>query len=373
MNPDRIREIMARAVTLARSSDSLVYPNPKVGAVIFDDEGTILAEGKHRCCGGDHAEVDALKNLHREARGLSMAVTLEPCNHFGRTPPCSHAIANAGIKKVYIASYEPTTKARGGCEWLASQGVTTEFVPGFEEELAEINRFFYTTALNKRPWVTLKLAMTMDGFIAPIGGSRFPISGEEAQRETHRLRAEHMGIAVGAGTVNCDNPLLTVRHVAGPHPFPIIFSASLSINPNRIIIKRRPIIFTEVCDENRLAPFRKHECRIEIIPREGGIRAALNMLWEKYHINSLLVEGGASLYASFLTEEIVDEIIHFIAPFTLGSGVSISRPAHANTRNISHFFLRHVERLGNDVQITWRSSANQSGHQVHSGGGCSSH
>jgi len=367
-----IHEIMARAVALARNADSLVYPNPKVGAVIFDDEGTILAEGWHRCCGGDHAEIDALKRLSCKARGLSMAVTLEPCNHFGKTPPCTHAIAAAGIKKVYIASYEPTDKARGGCDYLASHGIPTEFVPGFEEELAELNRFFYTTVAHKRPWVTLKVAMTMDGFVAPLGGSRFPISGKESLCESHHLRAEHMGVAVGAGTVNRDDPLLTVRYVAGPHPQPVIFSASLSLHHNRKIIERRPIIFTEVCDETRLAPFREYGCRIEIVRREEGISSALGILWGKYRINSLLVEGGASLYASFFTAGISDEVIHFIAPFALGAGVSIRSPSHTGTLEIPRFSLHHIERLGDDVKITWRQQKDRSECRGHSAGECSS-
>ncbi|HSA33468.1 MAG TPA: bifunctional diaminohydroxyphosphoribosylaminopyrimidine deaminase/5-amino-6-(5-phosphoribosylamino)uracil reductase RibD [bacterium] len=343
--------LMARAVELARNGGRAVYPNPMVGAVICDDAGTILSEGWHQCCGGDHAEVDALKKLGRPATGLAMAVTLEPCNHFGRTPPCSHAIVAAGIKKVYIAAHEPTEKACGGCDYLTSHGVAVEFVPGFEAELAEINRFFYTTAKARRPWVTLKAATTADGFIAPPGGGRFAISSPEALVEGHRLRAGHMAIAVGAGTVNSDDPLLTVRLVEGPDPTLVIFSARLELKTDRKILDRAPIIFTTVADGGRIAPLAARGCRIETLaPGEGSIGRALKVLWEKYRINSLLVEGGAALHASFLAEDLVDEMVRFIAPLRLGEGIALAEPTEADRR-----FRQHtVSPCGVDVMKVWR-------------------
>lgn len=351
MNDRRIREIMARAVAIARNGGPAVYPNPMVGAVIFDDTGTILAEGWHRCCGGDHAEVDALKNLGRSAAGLSMAVTLEPCNHFGRTPPCSHALLAAGIRKVYIAAHEPTEKACGGCDYLAAHGIPTEFVPGFEAELAELNRFFHKTARARRPWVTLKMALTMDGFIAPPAGGPFPISGEESRREVHHLRAEHMAIAVGAGTANCDDPLLTVRLVEGRNPQPVIFSATLSLESNRKILDRSPIIFTKEDSPARHDPFVARGCRLETLSSPDDLSPALSLLWEKYRLNSLLVEGGARLYRSFLEQGLADEIVHFIAPFTLGDGISLAGNA---TNQPTRFRLHSLERFGDDVKVVWR-------------------
>ncbi|HNT27224.1 MAG TPA: bifunctional diaminohydroxyphosphoribosylaminopyrimidine deaminase/5-amino-6-(5-phosphoribosylamino)uracil reductase RibD [bacterium] len=346
-----LASLMARAVEIARNGGRAVYPNPMVGAVICDDEGNILSEGWHRCCGGDHAEVDALKKLDRSATGLTMLVTLEPCNHFGRTPPCSHAIVAAGIKKVYIASHEPTEKACGGCDYLTSHGVAVEFVPGFEEELAELNRFFSATAKERRPWVTLKAATTADGFIAPPGGGRFAISSPEALVEGHRLRAGHMAIAVGAGTVNSDDPLLTVRLVEGPDPIPVIFSARLALKPDRRVLDRAPIIFTAVADRHRVALLAARGCRIETLtPGAGSIGRALSVLWERYRINSLLVEGGAALHTSFLAEGLVDEMVRFIAPLPLGEGIALAEPAEADRR----FRLHAVSPCGADVMQVWR-------------------
>lgn len=352
----RLHDLMARAAALARNGGRAVYPNPMVGAVIFDDAGTILSEGWHRRCGGDHAEVDALKKLGRPATGLSMAVTLEPCNHFGKTPPCSHALVAAGIKKVYIAAHEPTDKACGGCDHLAMNGIPTELVPGFEDELAELNRFFDTTAKRKRPWVTLKAATTIDGFIAlPDGTSKY-ISCREALAEVHRMRAAHMAIAVGANTVNCDDPLLNVRHVEGPDPAPVIFSERLNLRADRKILDRAPIIFTAVADPDRTTPFAARGCRVEsVTPGCDFIGRALKVLWEKYRINSLLVEGGATLHAAFLAADAADEIVRFIAPFHLGDG-SLLRggPTLTDLALRRDWRLHTTARFGTDAMIVWR-------------------
>ena len=359
MNKEQLHDLMARAVALARNGGRAVYPNPMVGAVIFDDAGTILAEGWHRCCGGDHAEIDALKKLGRAATGLSMAVTLEPCNHFGKTPPCSHALVNADIKKVYIAAHEPTEKACGGCDHLAANGIPTEFVPGFEDELAELNRFFYTTAKQGRPWVTLKAATTIDGFIAlPDGVSKY-ISCPEALTEVHRMRAGHMAIAVGANTVNCDDPLLNVRHVEGPDPVPVIFSAQLNLRTDRKIFDRAPIIFTAIADADRLAPFTARGCRVETVaPGSGFINRALHILWEKYRINSLLVEGGATLHAAFLAADAADELVRFIAPFHLGDGIALrGAPALTDLALRRDWQLHATGRFGTDAIMIWRRGA----------------
>ncbi|HOW52541.1 MAG TPA: bifunctional diaminohydroxyphosphoribosylaminopyrimidine deaminase/5-amino-6-(5-phosphoribosylamino)uracil reductase RibD [bacterium] len=352
---ERLHDLMARAAALARNGGRAVFPNPMVGAVIFDDAGTILAEGWHRCCGGDHAEIDALKKLGRPATGLSMAVTLEPCNHFGKTPPCSHALVNAGIKKVYIAALEPTDRACGGCSHLAHNGIPTEFVPGFENDLAELNRFFYTTAKKGRPWVTLKAATTIDGFIAlPNGASKY-ISCPEALAEVHRMRAGHMAIAVGAATVNCDDPLLTVRHVAGPDPLPVIFSERLNLRADRKLLDRAPVIFTAVADADRLAPFTARGCRVETVTTIGQ---ALRTLWEKYRINSLLVEGGATLHAAFLAGDMADELVRFIAPFHLGDGIALrGAPVLTDLTLCRDWQLHATGRFGVDAYIVWRRGA----------------
>ncbi len=344
---------MARAIVLARNGGPAVYPNPMVGAVVFDEEGTILAEGWHQRYGGDHAEIVALKNLGRSATGLSMAVTLEPCNHFGKTPPCSHAIAAAGIKKVYVAASEPTEKACGGCAYLSSRGIPTEFVPGFEKELSEINRFFYKTAREKRPWVTLKMALTMDGFIAPPTGDPFPISGKQSQGEAHRLRAEHMAIAVGAGTVNRDDPILTTRLVEGKSPQPVIFSANLSVEPNRRVFDRSPIIFTTESASKRTDVFKSRGCRIEQLSSPTDLAGAIAILWDKYRINSLLVEGGARLYRSFIEQQLADEVVHFIAPFLLGEGISLAG-GDSSSHPMPPFRLHAIERFDDDVKVVWR-------------------
>ncbi|MCK5807949.1 bifunctional diaminohydroxyphosphoribosylaminopyrimidine deaminase/5-amino-6-(5-phosphoribosylamino)uracil reductase RibD [bacterium] len=320
MNMSVAKSMMQRAIKVSRQCKNSVYPNPKVGAVIFDDEGTILAEGFTQKYGGPHAEVVALSKLDNRASGLNMAVTLEPCNHYGKTPPCSVAIHSAGIKQVFIAKKEENSKAKNGATWLQENDVPVVFMDEYADDVVEINRFFFKNIRKKRVWVTVKIAQSQDGFIAAQKGFQTHISSPESDVFVHTLRAEHQAIAVGAHTLTIDNPLLTVRLVSGANPLPVIYSASLQLPENARLYTSNPLVFTEKVED--AAYLIKQGCTVESLVADK-IQNTLELLLNKYNKNAILVEGGAKLIHSFLTQNLVDELVVITAPIFLKKGYSI--------------------------------------------------
>src|SRR5256714_3058025 len=225
-NDARDAEHMRRALALAQQGWGQTAPNPMVGAVVVRD-GAIVGEGYHARYGEPHAEIVALKAAGDRARGSTMYVTLEPCNHFGKTPPCTEAILQARVKRVVIAAADPTALAGGGARHLSDYGVQVDF--GVEEKAAlELNAPFFFSATNPaRPWVTLKLALSSDGKMNDPSGERRWISNEQSREEVQRLRANVDAIAVGLGTVRADDPQLTARGKIRPR-----------VSPTRIVLDR---------------------------------------------------------------------------------------------------------------------------------------
>ena len=347
-----VSAMMERAVGLSKNATVKTYPNPKVGAVIFDDSGNVISEGWTQEYGRDHAEADALRKIGFKAAGLNMAVTLEPCNHYGKTPPCAKAILEAGIKRVFVAKGEENSKAGGGMDFLKQNGVKALLVKGFTDEVEEINRFFFKGVRTALPWVTAKIALSSDGFITDKVGERCIITGLEAQKHTHVLRNSHMAIAVGAKTVNIDDPLLTVRLIEGFDPQAVIFSRNLSVDPNAKIMKRSPIIVTS-------SP-KVHEIKaqgIKPLLLESGfsLKEALKRLCMEYKINSILIEGGSDLVKAFLKESMTDEMQIIVSPKTFGTGLPLF---DEETKNIfeNSFSLIHSEKLGEDTLKIYRGS-----------------
>lgn len=345
-----VTEMMKLAVGLSKKATVKTYPNPKVGAVIFDDEGKIVSEGWTQEYGSDHAEADALRKIGFKAPGLNMAVTLEPCNHYGKTPPCAKAIFEAGIKRVFIAKEEENKKASGGIAFLRQNGVETFVVKGFADEVEEINRFFFKGIRTSLPWVTAKVALSSDGFITDKVGERCIITGLEAQKHTHILRSEHSAIAVGANTVNIDDPLLTVRLIEGFDPQAVIFSRDLSVDPDSKIMKRSPIIVTN-------SP-KAHEIKaqgVKFLVLESGfsLKEALTKLCTEYKINSILLEGGADLAKAFMKGGLIDEMQLIISEKTFGSGLPLF---DEETKKIfeNSFHLTHSEKLCEDTLKIYR-------------------
>ena len=345
-----VTEMMRRAVGLSKKATVKTYPNPKVGAVIFDDEGKIISEGWTQEYGSDHAEADALRKIAFKANDLNMAVTLEPCNHYGKTPPCAKAILEAGIRRVFVAKEEENKKASGGMEFLRQNGVKAFTVKGFADDVEGINRFFFKGVRTALPWVTAKVALSSDGFITDKVGERCIITGLEAQKYVHKLRSEHSAIAVGANTVNIDDPLLTVRLIEGFDPQPVIFSRNFSVDMNAQVMKRSPIIITS---SQKVHEIKAQGIRPIIMENGFSLKEALNKLFTEHKINSILLEGGADLVKAFLNEVLIDEMQLIVSKKTFGCGLPLF---DEETRKIfeNSFHLTHSEKLGEDTLKIYR-------------------
>jgi diaminohydroxyphosphoribosylaminopyrimidine deaminase/5-amino-6-(5-phosphoribosylamino)uracil reductase len=314
---------MDRAIE--RGASGHPSPNPHVGAVVVHD-GQLVGAGHHERAGDDHAEVAALKEAGARARGATLYVTLEPCNHVGRTPPCTEAVIQAKIKRVVIACPDPNPHvAGGGIERLRAAGI--EVVSGVRE--AEAFRLIAPWAkfvTNGIPYVTLKLALSLDGRIASRTGSSKWVTGAEARARVHFLRAQHDAVAVGIGTALADDPRLTVRDAPGPSPLRVVFDTKLRLPVHSRLVETAPDVPTWVlCGPD--APSSTEEqlttrC-VEVIrcpnSAEGRIDplAALKILATR-GVVTLMVEGGAELAGSMLAGQLADELHAFIAPLLLG-------------------------------------------------------
>ena len=311
---------MARALELAQLGWGQVSPNPLVGAVITN-YGSIVGEGAHRRFGESHAEVEALNAAGEHARGATMYVTLEPCTHQGKTPPCVDAIVRAGVSRVVVAVRDPNPQAGGGVDRLQAAGILVD-VGVLAETAAELNAPFLHAFRSDRPWVTLKLAVSLDGSIAHASRTTSWLTGPESRRRVHHLRAGSDAVAVGMGTVLADDPLLTVRDADPPRVAPtrVIFSRT-----GRLPLTSRlaqgshdaPVLVFAT----ELDPSYDHSLRslgVEAVAASSMIEA-LQMLRAR-GIHSLLAEGGASLTASLLEHDVVDRLVLFQAPIVLGEG-----------------------------------------------------
>lgn len=311
---------MRRALALAQQGWGQTAPNPMVGAVVVRD-GAIVGEGYHARFGDPHAELVALKAAADRARGATMYVTLEPCNHFGKTPPCTEAILQARVTRVVIASADPTALAGGGARHLADYGVDVDFA--VEEAAAlELNApFFFAARNSSRPWVTLKIALSSDGKMNDPSGERRWISNELSRKEVQRLRANVDAIAVGLGTVRADDPQLTARGAIRPRVAPtrVVFDRNAQTPLEATVVrtaKQTPtIIFAHHPPVARLAAL--HNAGVDVFEAED-LPAALEAL-RGFEVQHLMVEGGARIAHEFLRQGLVDRLIIFQSPVTLGT------------------------------------------------------
>src|SRR3954468_1552245 len=317
-NDGRDAEYMRRALFLAQQGWGQTAPNPMVGAVVVRD-GVVVGEGFHARFGEPHAEVVALKAAGERAKGATMYVTLEPCNHFGKTPPCTEAIIAARVGRVVIAAADPTALAGGGARYLADYGVEVDF--GVEEAAAlELNAPFFFAARNpERPWVTLKLALSRNGKMNDPSGQRRWITSDKSREEVHRLRANVDAIAVGVGTVLADDPQLTVRGPIRPRvaPIRVVFDRKAETPLESVVVrtaKETPtMIFANHPPVTRMAAL--HNAGVDVF-EAVDLAAALQAL-RGFEVQHLLVEGGARVAREFLTQNLVDRLIIFQSPITL--------------------------------------------------------
>jgi diaminohydroxyphosphoribosylaminopyrimidine deaminase/5-amino-6-(5-phosphoribosylamino)uracil reductase len=311
---------MRRALSLAQQGWGQTAPNPMVGAVVVRD-GVVVGEGYHARYGEAHAEIVALKAAGERARSATMYVTLEPCNHFGKTPPCTEAILQARVGRVVIAAADPTALAGGGARHLADYGVQVDF--GVEEAAAlELNAPFFFAASNPpRPWVTLKLALSSDEKMNDPSGERRWISNEQSRQEVQRIRANVDAIGVGVGTVRADDPQLTARGPIHPRTAParVIFDRNgetpIDSNVVRTARETPTMIFAHHPAVSRLAAL--HNARVDVF-EANDLSAALSAL-HGFEMQHLLIEGGARVAQEFLRQGLVDRLVIFQSPITLGA------------------------------------------------------
>ncbi len=346
---------MRRALELARAGWGQTSPNPMVGAVVVRD-GAIVGEGAHRQFGGPHAEVEALSAAGSRARGATLYVTLEPCVHQGKTPPCVTAIVAAGIRRVVVAMRDRNPEAAGGLERLRTAGLSVDAGPGAEAAL-ELNAAYFHSYAAQRPWTTLKLAVSLDGAIADYTREPGWMTGEAARQAVHRLRAGHDVIAVGMGTVLTDDPQLTVRDAPLPRvpPLRAVFSRTgrlpLTSRLAQSVHEAPVLVFAQSIDPAYEQLLRQLGVEVVLVPL---LDDAMRLLVSRGH-RALLVEGGARLGASLMEAKLVDRLVVFQAPLILGAGAVNAFAAIPSRRVGEAPRLRIVTRepLGDDLMTVF--------------------
>lgn len=358
-------DYMRRAIALAGRGEGWVNPNPMVGAVIVKD-GRIIGEGYHARYGELHAERNAIAALTEPAKGGTLYVTLEPCCHYGKTPPCTEAILEQGIARVVIGSRDPNPKVAGkGAKLLREAGVVVE-EDFLREECDRLNPVFFHYITEKMPYVVMKYAMTADGKIATRTGASKWITGEEARHRVQLLRHRYMGIMAGIGTVLADDPMLNVRMEGKKSPVRIICDSCLQIPPESRICRTagqyRTIVACASENMERIGRLQSLGVEIAVLPDSQGrvdLKALMRYLGAQ-GIDSVLLEGGGMLNESALRAGIVKEIKVFIAPKLFGGAgakTPVTGEGAAWPDEAVHLRLKGAEQIGEDLMLDYSVEA----------------
>lgn len=349
---------MARAINLAKRGCYTTDPNPRVGCVLVRDDA-VIGEGWHVKAGQGHAEVEALKNVP-DAKGATAYVTLEPCSHHGRTPPCSDALINAGVSKVVAAMQDPNPQVSGrGLEKLKAAGI--EVICGvLQEDAQALNRGFIKRMTAYRPFVRSKLAMSLDGRTAMASGESKWITSDEARADVHRLRAESSAILTGINTVLADDPALNARvneDVLQPVRVVLDTHLNMPVNAQMAKLPGRSLILTGVQNEQKQCTLEQAGFEVYIVPflnERLDLYAVMNFLAGQ-QINELLVEAGSVLNGALLTEGLVDEYVIYMAPCILGDqGRGLfNLPGLEQMKDKKQLRLRDVRQVGQDLKLTY--------------------
>ena len=349
------KKYMARALELAALGEGAVNPNPLVGAVVVKN-GKIIGEGYHKKYGGPHAEVFALESAGKEAEGADIYVTLEPCSHYGKTPPCAKKIIEMGIKRCIVASLDPNPLVSGrGIKMLQDAGI--EVIVGvMEKEAKELNRVFMKYIIEKKSYLFLKCGITLDGKIATRTGNSKWITNELAREKVQKLRNKYLGIMVGINTVLKDDPSLTARIENGRDPYRIVIDPNLEIPLESKIVNfqdGKSIVITSKENENEVKVSILKEKGVNVQYLEGKEFKVLKKTGE-LGIDGILLEGGSYLISKAFEERVIDGGEIFIAPKILGDEKAISFIKGFSFENIADGFqLENVKinTYGNNVAM----------------------
>ncbi len=357
--PDAGTRAMRRAIELAARGLGSTSPNPVVGCVITDASGTVVGEGWHERAGGPHAEVHALRAAGDAARGATAYVTLEPCNHTGRTGPCARALIDAGITRVVYAVSDPNPQASGGGATLRAAGIDT--AAGLLAEEAEAGNAAWLTSVRLgRPYILWKYAATLDGRIAAADGTSRWISSPESRADVHRLRAESDAVVVGSGTLRADDPHLAVRGIDGftaaDQPLRVVLDTHATIRPTaRVLDEAAPTLI--VVAENLEDTATRHLAGVELarLPYDKygiSVDALLRELYGR-GIRSVLLEGGPTLAGAFVAAGAVDKVVGYLAPVLLGAGPAALADAGIGTlADALRLRITETVRIGTDLRVT---------------------
>ncbi|MBK6357627.1 MAG: bifunctional diaminohydroxyphosphoribosylaminopyrimidine deaminase/5-amino-6-(5-phosphoribosylamino)uracil reductase RibD [Betaproteobacteria bacterium] len=351
--------MMARALQLAERGLWTTSPNPRVGCVLVRD-GEIVGEGWHEKAGEPHAEVHALRAAGDKAKGATAYVTLEPCSHHGRTPPCAEALIAAGVTRVVAAMTDPNPLVSGkGLALLRAAGIAT--ASGLlEDEARESNIGFVSRMTRGRPWLRLKAAASLDGKTALNNGVSQWITGPDARRDGHAWRARACAILTGIGTVRDDDPSLTVRDVATTRqPLRVVVDSRLEISPTARILQGEPVLIVGAVENaEKMALLRSTGHFVEILNNGAGkvdLKALLDMLAQR-GINEVHAEAGFKLNGSLLREGLVDELLLYLAPCLIGHDASglFNLPELTTLDGKKALKIRDLRQLGEDIRLIAR-------------------
>lgn len=354
---------MRLALELAANATGRTSPNPLVGAVVVKDN-RVVGCGWHRKAGTPHAEVHALNQAGELARGAEVYVTLEPCSHYGKTPPCAKALIEAGVKKVYAALLDPNPKVAGrGFKMLEDAGIEVAY--GFlEDEARRQNEVFLKWIEHSKPFIAMKAAMTLDGKIATSSGQSKWITNEKSRRYGYKLRDIYDGIMVGINTVKEDNPSLTARVEGGQNPVRIVLDSSLDIDLTANVITDKQaktiIATTDRAERAKITALKKLGIQVLIVDKDAEGRVDIVKLMDmlgQQNICSILAEGGGSVHGSLIENHLVDRVYFFIAPKIIG-GANAKNPVMGSGISALNEAVELAEtevlQLDGDILITGR-------------------
>ena len=354
---------MRLAMQLAGNAIGRTSPNPLVGAVIVKDN-RVVGCGWHRKAGTPHAEVHALNQAGELAQGADVYVTLEPCAHYGKTPPCAKALVEAKVKNVYGGLLDVNPKVAGkGFKILEDAGIHVEY--GFlQDELRKQNEVFFKWIEHKKPFIVLKAAMTLDGKIATAIGQSKWITNETSRAYGYKLRDIYDGIMVGINTVIEDNPMLTARVDGGKNPIRIVVDSSLKIDINANVVQDKSaktiIATTDKADKDKILKLQAQDVDVIVVDKDENDKVDIEKLLDilgQQNICSILVEGGATLSGSFVAKKLVDKVYFFIAPKIIGGKEAKTPVAGTGILNLQEALALkdiQIEKLEEDILIIGR-------------------